>query len=232
VSKIVFVTGTDTGVGKTVVTALLLRHLRQKGINALAMKPFCSGGRGDAELLTALQDGEVPLDEVNPFYFSKPLAPWVAVKYEKGRKQVQLQAVLKKISEQKKKCDVLLIEGSGGLLVPLGDHYTVLDLIRTLRCEVVMVAKNQLGTVNHALLTLRALQAAHIQPSAFVFTESKKIDFSCRTNLDVIRKWSNGERGLRVFRVPYLGKQAGSLRGITRAEKKIKKVLAGIWDCI
>src|SRR4051812_49414340 len=120
-SKIVFITGTDTGVGKTVVTALLLRHLRESGVKALAMKPFCSGGRSDAELLAALQEGEVSLDEVNPFYFSKPLAPWVAVKYEKGRKQVPLKTVLTKIFELKNRCEVLLIEGSGGLLVPLGE---------------------------------------------------------------------------------------------------------------
>ena len=72
--KIIFVTGTDTGVGKTVLTAMLLTYLRKKGANALGMKPFCSGSRGDARLLRACQKGCLTLDEINPFYFDKPLA--------------------------------------------------------------------------------------------------------------------------------------------------------------
>lgn len=64
-----FITGTDTGVGKTVLTALLLSHLRQSGCSALAIKPFCSGGRGDAHLLHSLQNDDLTLDQINPFYF-------------------------------------------------------------------------------------------------------------------------------------------------------------------
>jgi hypothetical protein len=79
---------------------------------------------------------------------------------------------------------------------------------------------------------MAALQHAGIKPSAFILSESKKTDFSSRTNLDVIKKWGNGVNRLKVFRVPFLGDQAGSLRGIARAEKKLKKVLAGIWECI
>lgn len=231
-SKVVFITGTDTGVGKTVVTALLLRHLRENGVRALAMKPFCSGGRDDAELLAALQDGEVSLDEVNPFYFAKPLAPWVAVQYGKWRKQVPMNVVLDKISKLKKRCDVLVIEGSGGLLVPLGDHYTVLDLIAKVGGKVVIVAKNKLGTINHTLLSIDALQQVDTQPSALVFTESKKADFSAATNLDAIKDWVNGKKRLGVFRVPYMGEKTSSLSGIQRGEKKLKKVLAGIWKCL
>ena len=76
--KIIFVTGTDTGVGKTLLTALLLQHLRAHGQSALAIKPFCSGGREDAELLHSLQENELTLDEMNPFHFKKPLAPYLA----------------------------------------------------------------------------------------------------------------------------------------------------------
>lgn len=227
-SKVIFITGTDTGVGKTVFTALLLHHLRSEGVRALAMKPFCSGGREDAELLHSLQGNEVTLDDVNPFYYSAPLAPWVAVQYENCGKHVSLKMVLKKISEQKKRCDVLLIEGSGGVLVPLGPGYTVLDLIAALNCEVFVVAKNKLGTINHTLLTVSALQTAGIERLAITLMALKKRDFSTRTNLDVLRKWVKSERRLRVTEVPFIGNRASSLRGITRAEKKIKKVLAGL----
>jgi dethiobiotin synthetase len=228
-SKIVFITGTDTGVGKTVLTALLLRYLRDKGVNALAMKPFCSGGREDAELLHALQGDEVTLDEVNPFYFSQPVSPWVAAK-KTG--QVPLKAALKKIAELKNRCDVLLIEGSGGVIVPLGDGYVVLDLIRALKCSVLVASRNRLGTINHTLLTVNGLQHAGIKRLAVALVDSEKSDFSSRTNLDAITKWGNGIRQLRVFGVPYIGKRASSLRGIARAEKKVKKVLAGIWKCL
>jgi dethiobiotin synthetase len=231
VSKIVFVTGTDTGVGKTVVTALLLRHLRKRGVRAFAMKPFCSGGRGDAELLTALQDNEVTLNEVNPFYFSKPLAPWVAVR-ESRAKQIALKSVLEKISQLKKRCDVLLIEGSGGILVPLGERYTILDLISVLRCKILVVGKNQLGTINHTCLTMRALEAAGLQVDAIALNGVQKRDISAATNLDAIRKWVNGRKRLRVFEVPFMGKRASSLSGIARAENKLKKVLAGILECV
>jgi dethiobiotin synthetase len=228
-SKIIFITGTDTGVGKTVMTALLLHHLRSSGVKALAIKPFCSGGREDAELLHGLQRDEITLEETNPFYFTAPLAPWAAVKYgKKGSRQVSLKSVLKKISTLQKKCDLLLIEGSGGLLVPLGEKYTVLNLIQALKCKVLVVGKNKLGTINHTLLSVGALQAVDAQLAAIVLVETKKSDFSSATNLDVLKKWSNCDGRFGIIRVPYIGKEASSLRGITRGEKKIKKVLAGL----
>src|SRR6185312_6066960 len=81
--KIVFITGTDTGVGKTIFTGLLVRHLREHGVHALAMKPFCSGGRGDVKLLRAMQDAELTENEINPFYFPKPVAPLVDARRSK-----------------------------------------------------------------------------------------------------------------------------------------------------
>src|SRR5262245_14497872 len=94
-SRILFVTGTDTGVGKTLMTALLLAHLRAHGHNAIALKPFCSGTRDDAELLHSLQVGDLSLNEINPFYFDEPIAPIVAAR--KHRRRIPLPAVLKHI---------------------------------------------------------------------------------------------------------------------------------------
>ena len=76
--KILFITGTDTGAGKTVLTALLLAHLRSQGVNALAMKPVCTGPRSDVRLLQSLQRGELSDDEMNPFWYQTPVAPIVA----------------------------------------------------------------------------------------------------------------------------------------------------------
>src|SRR5437868_2134606 len=133
--KIIFVTGTDTGVGKTVFTGLLLHHLRTGGCHALAMKPFCSGGRADVKLLRALQEAELDEDEINPFYFPEPIAPLVSSR--RHHRAVLLGEVVHRIKKVARRCDVLLIEGSGGLLVPLGEKYLVSDLIRRLECDVI-----------------------------------------------------------------------------------------------
>src|SRR2546421_10854607 len=90
--RILFITGTDTGVGKTLMTGLLLHHLRSTGCRALAIKPFCSGGTADIEILHALQDGELTRNEINAFYFRDPIAPLVAAR--KGRRKIPLDTVL------------------------------------------------------------------------------------------------------------------------------------------
>jgi dethiobiotin synthetase len=159
--KIIFVTGTDTGVGKTLLTALLLQHLRESGCHALAMKPFCSGGRGDVKLLQSLQRGELSDEEVNPFYFRAPVAPLVELK--KTRRNISLSEVVATIRHVEKKCERLLVEGSGGLMVPLGQGYLVEDLILKLKCQVTVVARNRLGTINHTLLTVARLRARGIK---------------------------------------------------------------------
>jgi len=154
--KTIFITGTNTGVGKTVLTGLLLAHLRHRGRKALAIKPFCSGGRGDANLLRTLQDGELSLEEINPFFFPEPVAPLVAAR--EHRRLISQEEVLDHIHRIGQRCELLLIEGAGGLLAPLGENYTALDLIAALNCDVLVAARNQLGTINHTMLTVSALR--------------------------------------------------------------------------
>src|SRR6266446_4308126 len=118
----VFITGTDTGVGKTVVTALLLSHLRNRGGNVLAIKPFCTGRRTDPKILSILQGGELSIDCINPFYFREPVAPLSAAR--KHRRRIKLGDVLDHITDTQHSFHVpgpftLLIEGAGGLLAPL-----------------------------------------------------------------------------------------------------------------
>src|ERR1700722_1153192 len=112
-AKIIFITGTDTGVGKTVVTALLLQHLRQTGCNALAMKPFCSGSRADARLLLSLQKKVLTLNEINPFFFKQPVAPAAARGH---RRIISLDTILQRIRAISGRCAVLLVDGVGGVL--------------------------------------------------------------------------------------------------------------------
>ncbi len=114
-----FITGTDTGVGKTYVTALLLAEFRRRGLRAAAMKPIACGpdGRRDAEQYAALMNHEQPLDVLNPVYLRHPLAPYVAAKLE--RRRIDLRKVVASYQLLAANYRPLLVEGAGGLLVPI-----------------------------------------------------------------------------------------------------------------
>jgi len=199
--KIIFITGTDTGVGKTLLSALLLAHLRSSGCRALAMKPFCSGGREDVRMLQAGQRGELSDAEVNPFYFSAPVAPLVEL--EKTRRNISLKQVITKIRRIGKKCDRLLIEGSGGLMVPLGKGWLVEDLIAKLDCRVIVVARNQLGTINHTLLTVARLRDKGIKRRNIMVAlmGGRKADASSASNEKILAQLL---RPVSVVNVPDL----------------------------
>jgi dethiobiotin synthetase len=220
--RIIFVTGTDTGVGKTIFTGILVHHLRSSGVHALAMKPFCSGGRADVRLLRAMQDAELTEDEINPFYFPEPIAPLVSARRRK--RVILLEEVVREIKKIARRCECLLIEGSGGLLVPLGENYFVSDVIRRLDCEVVVVARNQLGTINHTLLTVNALKRFGVKDIAVVMMGTGKKDGSMETNGGVLREFLSG---IKVVEVDFLGKKANEIGVLKESVKYLKKTLAG-----
>jgi dethiobiotin synthetase len=221
--KIIFVTGTDTGVGKTLLTGLLLHYLRQSGVHALAMKPFCSGSRDDAKLLCAIQDGELRIERVNPFYFRRPLAPLAAARTV--RKSVPRGEVLARIRDVESRCERLLVEGIGGVLVPLGKNYTVADLISRLSCEAIVVARNQLGTLNHTLLTVEALRRRGIRSIKVVVMGQQKPDSSASSNALIMQDFLSA---IPVFRLEFLGANCMGLEGLKIVQKKNKKTLARI----
>src|SRR5258708_28833128 len=117
--QIFFITGTDTGVGKTVLTALLVKFLRECGVNAAALKPVCSGNRGDARKLFAAMDGALSLDEINPWHFRAAIVPLLAARRE--NKKVKLAQVLAHVRAMQRRFEILLVEGACGLLSPLGE---------------------------------------------------------------------------------------------------------------
>jgi dethiobiotin synthetase len=221
-TKIIFVTGTDTGVGKTLLTGLLLHHLREGGVRALAMKPFCSGGLGDVRLLQSLQPGELTNREMNPFYFAQPIAPLVA--QIKTRRAVQFRDVLSKIKAVAQKCDCLLIEGSGGLLVPLGPGFMVADLIAALNCRVIVASRNRLGTINHTLLTAGTLRTIGINPRrlSVVLMGQKSPDISARTNSATLTELL---KPVPVCKIPFLGARILNRLGINRSHLRARMVL-------
>jgi dethiobiotin synthetase len=219
--KIIFVTGTDTGVGKTLLTGLLLCYLRRRGVDALAMKPFCSGGRKDVDLIQALQNHALPDQEVNPFYFPEPLAPLVAAR--KHRRRISLRQVLRSIERVEAQCEWLIIEGSGGVLVPLGEDFGVADLIAKLHCEIVVVGRNRVGTINHTLLAVRSLQHVTNQRIKIILMGQKRGDLSAFSNGRLL-----GEllAPTPVLTVRFLGENATRPEAFEKNQEKIKKVLA------
>lgn len=187
-SDIIFITGTDTGVGKTVLTALLLQQMRRNGIHALAMKPFCTGTREDVEILRSIQGDELPERLVNPFFYPEPVAPWLAAK--NSGKTVRLGSAISRINEAKRCCERLLVEGAGGLLSPLGSRFTALELIGELDCEAVVVAPNRVGCINQVTLATQVLASAGLPKPRVVLMGQQFPDASARSNRAVIHEWN------------------------------------------
>lgn len=153
-----FITGTDTGVGKTFVTARLLAELRRRGLPAAAMKPIACGadGRRDAVTYRRIMNRAADLHVLNPVYLRAPLAPWIAARRENRRISLpRIRACYRLLIKQFRP---VLVEGAGGLLVPIRRDYTVAELARDLKLPVLIIARLGLGTLNHTLLTIEAAQ--------------------------------------------------------------------------
>lgn len=196
VNRTFFITGTDTGVGKTVFTVSLLASLRRKGVNAAALKPICSGGRDDAQKILAVSDGALTLDEINPWHFRAAIAPTLAARQEK--KKVTLAQAAAYIRAMQKSFDVLLVEGAGGLLSPLGEKFNSRDLIKATRATPVIVAPNRLGVVNQVLLTLEALPKNLRSKARVVLMPTPKPDGSTKSNARLLAEFLDLKRILTV----------------------------------
>lgn len=160
-----FVTGTDTGVGKTRVSALLIRALRATGVDAVGFKPICCGDREDAETLaTASNSHPIPdraavtLNDVNPVWLRPPVAPYTASMIE-GR-SVDVALVRSTLSRLKGEHAAVIVEGAGGWFVPVTRDFSMADLALEFALPVLVVAANRLGVINHTLLTVAAIQAS------------------------------------------------------------------------
>lgn len=152
-----FITGTDTDVGKTYVTCLLLDALKRVGRSAAGFKPFCCGDRGDAiRLLQSSADG-LSLEDVNPVWLKVPAAPYVAALME--NRKLDLAAIRTAFGSLAAKHDTVLVEGAGGWEVPVSAGITVADFAQSLALPVIVVVNNKLGALNHALLTIKSIQS-------------------------------------------------------------------------
>src|SRR6185369_2477057 len=154
-SRLLFITGTGTSVGKTVLACQLVRFLRARGVRLAALKPVCAGGRSDARALCEAAGKVLSLDESNPWHFRAAFAPVLAARRE--GKRVRLGDVVDYVRRLSEQFDILVIEGAGGLLSPLGEGFDSRDLILALQAIPVVVTPNRLGAVNQTRLALTAL---------------------------------------------------------------------------
>ena len=152
-----FITGTDTNVGKTWVAAALVRHWRKTGMNPVGMKPVACGDRNDAELLQEASGGGLTLDDVNPVWLRPAVAPYTAAMIEE--RVIDLSLIRETFTRLKSGHDSVIVEGAGGWLVPILRDFAVSDLAADLGLPVVVVAANRLGVLNHALLTVESILA-------------------------------------------------------------------------
>jgi len=207
-----FITGTDTGVGKTVVACALAAWYRRHDLDVGVMKPVATGGarlgRGrtsrwlsdDARCLAACAGVDDPWSLVNPVCFREPLAPWTAAL--RARRSIALRAVLEAFAALRARHDVLIVEGIGGLLVPLTARVTVADLARQLGLPLLLVARPGLGTLNHTLLSLDCARGRSLLVAGIVINHAEP---ACRDAVTRVTHRTNIQILNRLAGVPVLG---------------------------
>jgi dethiobiotin synthetase len=185
-----FITGTDTGVGKTHIAARLLRLLRASGIRCAGMKPICCGDRRDAEALLAAGSDFVTIDEVNPVWLKTPAAPIVGTLMEKVT--IDVEQIFAAFHALKERVEHVIVEGTGGWLVPIRSDYFVSDLATAMKLPVLVVAQNRLGCLNHATLTVRSVTAHQLRCVGLVLNSTETAsDVAALTNADILRRILN-----------------------------------------
>jgi len=170
----IFITGTDTAVGKTVVTGLLARYLLAAGYSAITQKWIQTGSDASPPDIAAHLDlapmTKLPLDDICPYRFTLPASPHLAAANEKTR--IDLAKITTGFNKLAAQFDFVLVEGIGGILVPYNSKSLVVDIAADLKLPLIIVAKNKLGAINHTLLTIEAAKARAMKILGIVFNES------------------------------------------------------------
>jgi dethiobiotin synthetase len=208
VSQGIFITGTDTGVGKTLIAGAMAAFYRKGGVRVGVMKPVESGCRrlegglhpDDALFLKKMAASADALDDIVPYRLEQPLTPSVAAAL--SGVTIDLEVVNRSYRRLAGRNELVLVEGAGGLLAPLFRHLTGVDLIRLLEIPLIIVARNALGTINHTLLTAEHARRSGLVVLGIILNHcSPSPDLSAETNPGIIERLS----GLPLLGVmPYL----------------------------
>jgi dethiobiotin synthetase len=220
VTPSLFVTATDTGVGKTFICCHLAELIRESGRKVGVLKPFSAGDLDDAIGLSRASGDEGPRNQVSLLFCRRPLTPAAQIGLgQPGQKIVektffQSVATLKGLQQKK---EMVLVEGLGGVLAPLGGPYFVVDLMSRLNLPVWVVARAGLGTLNHTLLTLEALKNRGLITRRILLNGFKGKDLSERTNGRLLKKIT----GIPVTEIPHTSTRV--------RERKARRLL---WDAL
>ena len=193
------VTGTGTGVGKTVLSGLLVRRLVRLGRTVRAFKPLCSGGRDDARVLEAALNGSQTLEDINPWHFEASLSPALAARLE--RRVVTLQEVSAHVRQHSKQSQLTLVEGAGGLLSPLTADGDTRDLIARLKARPLIVASNRLGVIHDVRATLGCLSPSLRSCVPVVLMAPAAADASTARNARSLSEYHPADRIVEIPRV-------------------------------
>ncbi len=207
-SKGYFITGTDTGVGKTVVTALLASALSKRGLRVGVMKPVETGCPREGDRLVP-QDSlflrqvsgcTAPQELVTPYTFAEPLAPAIAAQL--AGSTIEMKHIRRCYEQLLAEYDIVLVEGAGGLLVPLTAQFSMHDIAVELNLPVLVVACNRLGAINHTLLTVTvAHERSQVLGIVLNHIQAPGNDLAMQTNADALRRWGKAP----LFgQVPYM----------------------------
>lgn len=193
-----FVTSTGTGIGKSFITAALVRQARALGRSVAAYKPLISGfdpaDAANSDMGLLLRSLDLPLtpdniERISPWRFKAPLAPSMAAQLE-GRSVDFASLVQHGRSAAAGNEDIILIEGVGGVMVPLDNRHTVLDWIEALEIQVLLVVGSYLGMISHTLTALSVLQQRQIPVYAVIVNESENAAVALRDTVDEISRWT------------------------------------------
>jgi dethiobiotin synthetase len=169
-----FITGTDTGVGKTYIACKLIKQYVAKGYKVVGMKPVAAGCElidgawvnEDVKLLTEASNVKAPINLINPYCFKAPIAPHIAAQYEGV--EISLDVIVSAYHQLTQMADIVIVEGAGGLLVPLNSEHTIANLIAELNISTILVVGLKLGCINHALLTTEVLTSRRLPIAMWV----------------------------------------------------------------
>ena len=189
-----FITGTDTGVGKTFVACAFLQTLKQLGVDAIGMKPVAAGGEmspdgllnDDVEALRSASGVSLTSDDLCCYLLPEPVAPHIAALHEEI--EIDLDVIRQRFDQLAELADVVLVEGVGGFLVPLGDSITTADLAVDLDLPVIMVVGMRLGCLNHALLTQEAITARRLTLAGWVANQIDPNMSEFEANVDALEE--------------------------------------------
>jgi len=214
----VFITGTDTGVGKTLAAAALALHLKKRGLSVGVMKPIETGSlagkdsRSDAVRLRSIIESEEPLGAICPYSFELPVAPLTAAQL--SDQPINPDTIKKIYTLLSNRYECMVVEGVGGVHVPLTRSDNVMDLVKRLRLPVVIVGRSGLGGINHALLTIDALRRKKIHMIGLVLNRTEPVRSALaraqeRSTVEILRK----QAGVPVLGpLPYESSMPGRFR--------------------